>query len=51
MAAALSALSTIYGENSPSARRQLRSTIENEAVNISQQYLSAMEDVWKVREA
>lgn len=44
----LSTLSQFYTENTPAARRQLRSTIENEGVKINEEFLAAAESVIKV---
>jgi hypothetical protein len=41
----LATLSTIYSDNTPAARRQLRSTIENEGVRINEDFLGAAERV------
>lgn len=48
MVGSLAALSQFYTENTPAARRQLRSTIENEGVKINEEFLSAAESVIKV---
>lgn len=44
----LSTLSQFYGDNTPAARRQLRSTIENEGVKINEDFLAAAEGVIQV---
>ncbi|GAB4822825.1 hypothetical protein N2152v2_009871 [Parachlorella kessleri] len=44
----LSTLSSFYAENTPAARRQLRSTIENEGVKINEEFLAAAESVIQV---
>lgn len=45
---ALTSLSTFYTENTPTARRQLRSTLEQRSLQVNQEYLSAAEGVLKV---
>ena len=45
---ALTSLSTFYAENTPTARRQLRSTLEQRSLQVNQEYLSAAEGVLKV---
>lgn len=47
--AALSTLSAIYQDNTPAARRHLRSTIEERGLGINEQFLEAAEGVTKVR--
>jgi hypothetical protein len=47
--AALSTLSAIYPDNTPAARRHLRSTIEERGLGINEQFLEAAEGVTKVR--
>lgn len=50
IASSLTALSEFYGpDNTPAARRRLRSTIENEGVKVSQAFLASAEGVIKVR--
>jgi hypothetical protein len=46
--AALSTLSAIYPDNTPAARRHLRSTIEERGLGINEQFLEAAEGVTKV---
>ncbi len=46
---ALSSLSTFYTENTPVARRQLRSTLEQRSLQVNQEYLTAAEGVLQVR--
>jgi hypothetical protein len=46
--AALSTLSAIYPDNTPAARRHLRSTIEQRGLGINEQFLEAAEGVTKV---
>jgi hypothetical protein len=45
IATSLATLSTFYADNTPAARRQLRSTIENEGVKVNEQFLEAAERV------
>lgn len=45
----LSTLSTFFSENTPAARRRLRSTIENQGVRVNEEFLAAAEGVLKVR--
>lgn len=45
----LATLSGFYSENSPAARRRLRSTIENQGVHINEEFLDAAQSVIKVR--
>ena len=45
---ALGSLSTFYTENTPAARRQLRSTLEQRSLQVNQEYLAAAEGVLKV---
>lgn len=45
----LATLSDFYTDNSPAARRRLRSTIENQGVRINEQFLEAAQSVIKVR--
>lgn len=47
--AALSTLSSIYPDNTPAARRHLRSTIEERGLGINEQFLAAAEGVTKVQ--
>ncbi len=44
----LETLSTFYIENTPTARRQLRSTIENEGVKINEDFLATAAKVIEV---
>lgn len=46
--AALSTLSAIYPDNTPAARRHLRSTIEERGLGINEQFLEAAESAIKV---
>lgn len=49
VAGSLATLSEFYTQdNTPAARRRLRSAIENEGVKVNQQYLSSAESVIKV---
>ena len=45
---ALNTLSTFYDDNTPAARRQLRSTIEKRGLEINQEFLTAAESVIQV---
>lgn len=45
---ALNTLSEIYQDNTPAARRQLRSTIEQRGLQINDQFLEAADSVTKV---
>jgi hypothetical protein len=45
----LATLSDFYTDNSPAARRRLRSTIENQGVHINEQFLETAQSVIKVR--
>lgn len=45
---ALNTLSGVYTDNTPAARRQLRSTIEQRGLQINEQFLQAAEAVTKV---
>jgi hypothetical protein len=47
--AALSTLSAVYPDNTPAARRHLRSTIEERGLGINEQFLEAAEGFTKVR--
>lgn len=44
----LNTLSTFYTENSPQARRNLRSTIEKRALSINKEYLLAFQGIQQV---
>ncbi|PSC76084.1 Conserved oligomeric Golgi complex subunit 6 [Micractinium conductrix] len=44
----LSTLSTFFSENTPAARRRLRSTIENQGVRVNEEFLAAAEGVLKM---
>ncbi len=46
---ALTTLSTFYEENTPQAQRRLRTTIEQHSLSINEQFLTAAEDIIKVR--
>ncbi len=46
---ALSTLSDFYGENTPVARRRLRTTIERHGLGINEQFLAAAEAIIKVQ--
>ena len=46
--AALSTLSAVYPDNTPAARRHLRSTIEERGLGINEQFLEAAEGVTRV---
>lgn len=48
LVAALSALSAIYDDNTPAARRQLRAKIEECGLSIKDQYLIAADGVTQV---
>jgi len=44
----LSTLSTFYTDNSPAARRWLRSTIESQGVRVNEEFLEAAQGVLQV---
>lgn len=44
----LATLSRFYADNSPAARRRLRSTIENQGVAVNEDFLAAAQSVLQV---
>jgi hypothetical protein len=49
LVSALSTLSQFYDDNTPAARRALRSTIEQRGLDINQHFLGAAESVMQVQ--
>lgn len=48
MVGSLATLSSFYTDNSPAARRRLRSTVENQGVRVNEQFLEAAQGVIQV---